>query len=289
MTVNIKDINNKIGSILNTKKITKAMEMISITKMRKIELLMKNNRFYIFFMKKIINNFLLSNYNQKNIFLNNNIKMKKIIIIVISTEKGLCGSLNNNLFKKILNKINKYKKKNISSKLFIFGLKGYLFFKNNNCNIIKYINNIQETPNYKEIFPYLKKIFYMYKKFFFDHIFLANNYFENKIIQIPKIKQILPFKKKKKNIYKNIKNYLYEPNKKYLLNKIFKKYFITKIYHSFLENSSCEQASRMISMKNATDNSNNMIKNLQVLFNKIRQSNVTQELNEIVSGASAIL
>ncbi|WP_343190322.1 F0F1 ATP synthase subunit gamma [Buchnera aphidicola (Mollitrichosiphum nigrofasciatum)] len=196
--------------------------------------------------------------------------------------------MNTNLFKKVINKINSFEKKKIKFKLVLFGTKSFLFFKNFNYKIIKYIKNKGDKLKFNNILKIIKNLIQMYKKSKIDHIYVANNYFKNKLSQIPRIKKILPLLQSTTKIKRKI-NYIYEPKSISLFNFIFKKFIFTEIYQSFLENLSCEQAARMLAMKNATDNSNNMVENLRIIFNKARQFNVTQELNEIVSGASAIL
>ncbi|QJC29690.1 ATP synthase F1 subunit gamma [Enterobacteriaceae endosymbiont of Plateumaris pusilla] len=287
----IKEIRNKIEGINNTKKITKAMEMVTVFKMRKSQKKMFSSKLYISLLYKLIKNTYLSenNINFQHQYLENHKIIKNIGYIIITTDKGLCGNLNNNLFKLLLNDIKKWKKQSIGIKSAVIGYKGLLFLKKNNIKIVSQITNIKIKKitilNIKNIILHMLNL---YKTVHIDKLFIVYNKYINTLIQIPTIFQILPlfFSKKEKNIKKN--NYIYEPNFLNVINYILNNYIKFQIYQFYLENLAGEHASRMIAMKTATDNANIFIKDLQLLYNKIRQSNITQELNEIIAGASAI-
>ncbi|WP_343192176.1 ATP synthase F1 subunit gamma [Buchnera aphidicola (Formosaphis micheliae)] len=285
-----KELRIKINSISNTKKITQAMEMISISKINKIKSKIKLRTPYIESMRIVINRLLQRNLQYKHIYIDNDIDIKRIGIIVVSTDKGLCGSLNINLFKKILSKVKYFNNQNIVCDFFIFGLKGFIFFDAMKYSIIHKVVNIGDKPSISKFSDSIELVLNLYKKNVFGKLFLASNQCNSSILQTPKIIQLLPFKKiEKKKIETNeMWNYLYEPDSKSLLNLIFNRYIESKIYQGVLENIASEQTARMIAMKMATDNSNNMIKELRLIYNKTRQEAITNELIAIITGASAV-
>ncbi|QIE01776.1 F0F1 ATP synthase subunit gamma [Buchnera aphidicola] len=284
----IKEIKKQISSVVNTKKITKAMEMVAISKMRKTEDRMRSSRPYADIIQQVINHVLQGKLEYKHMYLKKR-KVKRIGMIIISTDRGLCGSLNTNLFKQVLLKIQEFAEINVSCELILFGLKSLSVFKLFKNHILAQITHLGEYPSLDDVINSVKIIFNKYQLEHIDKIFLAYNKFHNKIFQSPQITELLPIS----NIeYKhtNCKNwdYLYEPESKIILDTLFNRYVESQVYQSILENIASEQAARMISMKKATDNSSDRIKELQLIYNKIRQSNITQELTEIISGASAI-
>ncbi|WP_343184044.1 ATP synthase F1 subunit gamma [Buchnera aphidicola (Ceratovacuna keduensis)] len=288
--LSIKEIRNKIFSTKSTNKITKTMEMISISKMKKIKIKMDNSFSYQKSILRVVNNVISSSLYSNNSYLINKDKIDTICIIVVSTNKGLCGSLNSNLFRKILKNMNKYSNKFI--KLIIIGQKGINFFKSHYNNFIIKNFVLSEFSFFDSVLKILKYVIYLYENKKVQKFFLASNESKGSKNFVPKFFQLLPIynKSKHKNIYKKFFwNYIYEPDNEILLNILFKKYLESTIYCNILENLYCEHVSRFFSMKQAYDNSENIIKNLRLSYNKCRQSNVTKELIEIVSGCSEIL
>lgn len=286
---NIKEIRNKIISITNTKKITKAMEMVAISKMRKTEERMRLGRPYSRILKNVIHHALQGSLEYKHSYLENR-KNKCVGIIIVSTDRGLCGSLNTNLFKKVLLQIQSLEKNNISCQLILFGLKSLSVFKLYGNSIISTMCNIGENPDLSKLIGHIKIFLEKYQDKEIDKIFIAYNKFHNKMSQHPIVAQLLPLSSEENTSFiKKIKwDYLYEPESKLILDTLFDRYIESQVYQSILENIASEQAARMIAMKTATDNSNNCIKELQLVYNKIRQSNITQELTEIIAGSSAL-
>lgn len=282
---NIKNIRNKIISIENTKKITKVMEMIATSKMLKTKINMNNSSYYILAIKKVIKHLLSGNLEYKHNYFNKK-KKNNVGFIIISSDRGLCGSLNNLLFKKTLNKIQYFNKKNINVNISIIGLKGISFFKNLNYKIISQCDNLNIKPNLIHIIGVIKSMLNLYDNNKIEALYLSYNKFYNTMKQKPKIIKLLPINicsdKKKKN--KSKWDYIYEGDSKFLLNTLLVRYIESQIYNCVLENIVSEQSSRMIAMKSATENSNNLIMELKLLYNKIRQTNITKELSEIISG-----
>jgi len=283
-----KEIRNQIISVINTKKITKAMEMVAVSKMRKTEERMKFGRPYSDIIKRVIDHVTQGSLEYKHCYLEKR-KIKRIGIIVISTDRGLCGSLNTNLFKQVLFKIQEFTKINIPCDLILFGLKSLSVFKLFKSNILAKVANLGENPQLEELINSVEIILKAYEHKRIDKIFIAYNKFQNKMLQHPRVTQLLPFSQKNiDHIRSNSWDYLYEPESKLILDVLFKRYVESQVYQSILENIASEQAARMIAMKTASDNSGNRIQELQLVYNKVRQANITQELTEIVSGASAV-
>ncbi|WP_343189095.1 ATP synthase F1 subunit gamma [Buchnera aphidicola (Chaitoregma tattakana)] len=285
-----KEIRNNIESIKNTNKITKTMEMISISKMQKMKLLINSRSAYYCAINKIVTNIIQAKLEYFHSYIKNEYKIDAVCIIIVSTEKGLCGSLNNNLFKEVLKIIRQYSEENV--KLIVLGKKSKFFFKFFSKNIILFKSNFGYSSLYKNAIKILNIIKNLYNEKKVKKIFLASNRFKNSMTFIPRMFQLLPIYNVNvhKNIYrKHSWDYIYEPEIKWLLDMLFDRYLESKIYYSILENLYCEQSARIVSMKQATDNGNNILKKLQLTYNKHRQYNVTKELIEIVSGYSAIL
>ncbi|WP_343152763.1 F0F1 ATP synthase subunit gamma [Buchnera aphidicola] len=282
------EIRYKIESVKNTKKITQAMQMVSFAKMRKSKEKMYASRPYLKTLSQIINNVLESSLEHQHTYFSKR-KVKNIGWIIISTDRGLCGSLNTNLFKKILIQMKKYSNKNISSNICIFGSKAFSFFKFFNEKIISKTMNIEEKSIYIQSIKPIKKMLDEYKSGGIEKLYLAFNLFKNSMFQIPTISQLLPLNFKKNNSQKISKwDYLYEPDSITLLNTLLERYIEFQVYQAIVENAASEQAARMLAMKTATENSDDYIKELQLLYNKVRQSSITQELTEIISGASSV-
>ncbi|XRX43109.1 MAG: ATP synthase F1 subunit gamma [Buchnera aphidicola (Tetraneura sorini)] len=284
-----KEIRDKINVVLNTQKITQAMEMVAVSKMRKMKIKMTDSFHYLNHIKKLVKNIILeNNLGFKHLYLEER-KIKKVGIIIVSTNRGLCGSLNNNLFKKILFEIKRLLKNNIDYELIIFGLKGLNFFSDYHDKIVSYSDSISERFDFINIKSSIKKILNSFNSKLIDEIYISYNHFENSMIYDPKFVKLLPIVLKDNNRKKKIWSYLYEPNFYFLLDVILNKFIESKIYKNILENISSELSARMIAMRTATDNSKKSIHEYRLIYNKLRQSSITQELTEIISGSSAIL
>lgn len=289
---NTKNIRHKIFSVNNTKKITKTMEMVAITKVKKIRKKLLICQPYLHNIKKIISHFFQGNMQYFSTLLKQSIKIHTIGIIIISSNRGLCGNLNNNIFKLVISIIKKYHKKNVNCHLYIFGLKGASFFKKNcNCNIKKIIN-FDENTKHTEIISLIKSLIRNYQNQQLNEIIIISNKYNNQLLQTPHVYQLIPLQSKNFSDEQYTKynswDYIYEPNSTVTIDWILEQYLIFKVFQLSLENILCEQSARMLTMKTATDNSEKVITNLNILYNKIRQSSITQELIEIISGSSII-
>ncbi|AFA40869.1 F1 sector of membrane-bound ATP synthase, gamma subunit [Wigglesworthia glossinidia endosymbiont of Glossina morsitans morsitans (Yale colony)] len=284
---NINDIRQKIISIKNIQNITRAMEKISASKMKKTQNLLKITHPYFEKIFYILQRLIMQNMQFNHPYLTER-KLKCIGYVIISTNRGLTGGLNINLFKKVLYDLEKYQQKNIRIKLALIGLKAISFFSFLKKDIIAQISNISDTPKISEIMDPIKIIINNYNDKNIDKIYIAYNKFVNTMMYTPKIKIILPLNFKQKSHQTASTNYLYEPDFKSLFHAILPRYIESMVYQFYIENLSSEQAARMIAMKSAMDNSTNLIKELNILYNKKRQSNITQELIEIISGSNLV-
>ncbi|WMY96582.1 MAG: F0F1 ATP synthase subunit gamma [Arsenophonus sp.] len=283
-----KEIRNKINSIKNTQKITKAMETVAISKMRKIHEHLLANRPYAKTMQHLISHLISANLEYKHPYFKQR-DIKSVGYLVISTDHGLCGSLNANLFKKLLTQTKIYSKKGIKIELVLIGSKAISFFNSINYKIISKKSHIEWKSLLKDIIEPTKILLKSYQKENIDKLYIVTNKFVNAITQLPSIIQLLPLINE--NNQKNKKktgDYLYEPDSKTILDIVLFRYIQSQVYNGLLENLASEQAARMIAMKSATDNCGNMMKELLLIYNKCRQSNITKEINEIIAGASAI-
>ncbi|MXP56750.1 F0F1 ATP synthase subunit gamma [Pantoea sp. Mhis] len=285
-----KEINTKILAVKNTQKITKAMEMVAASKMRKTQQYMNAGRPYANNIKKVINHLALGNLEYKHLYLTKR-NIKKIGYLIISTDRGLCGSLNINLFKKILLEMKNWSSQGVKNNLAIIGSKGLSFFSSIGSNIIAQVTGVSDHPLLLDLIGPVKIMLQNYEEGCIDKIYIASNKFSNTMCQIPTIIQLLPLASSQENeekIKEKSWDYLYEPDSKVLLDMIIQRYIESQVYQSVIENLASEQAARMVAMKTAADNAGNIIKELQLIYNKARQASITQELTEIVSGASVV-
>ncbi|BAH82880.1 F0F1 ATP synthase subunit gamma [Candidatus Ishikawella capsulata] len=284
--VSPKEIRNKIYTVKNMQKITKAMEMVAVSKMRKTQERLISSRPYTETILQVINHLASANLEYKHNYLQER-KVKRVGYLLISTDRGLCGGLNHNLFKKILLEMQNWFNKGVASDLAIIGSKGLFFFNIfKQANIIAKLSKIGDNPTVSKLIGIVQVMLKAYDDQNIDKLYLAYNKFNNSISQTPIITQLLPFSylvRKKKNW-----DYLYEPNSKSLLDILLYRYVESQVYHGVLENIASEQAARMVAMKSATENGSNIIKDLELMHHKARQSSITQELTEIISGASTL-
>lgn len=283
-----KEIRSKIGSVQNTQKITKAMEMVAASKMRKTQDRMSASRPYAETMRKVIGHLALGNLEYKHPYLEER-EIKRVGYLVVSTDRGLCGGLNINLFKKLLTEMKEWSDKGVSVDLTLIGSRGASFFSSVGANIVSQVTGMGDSPSVSELIGPVKVMLQAYDEGRLDKLFVANNRFVNTMSQSPEIRQLLPLPASDdEEIKSKTWDYLYEPDPKPLLDMLLRRYVESQVYQSVVENLASEQAARMVAMKAATDNGGELIKELQLVYNKARQASITQELTEIVSGASAV-
>lgn len=283
-----KEIRSKIASVQNTQKITKAMEMVAASKMRKTQDRMVASRPYAKTMRKVISHLALGNLEYKHPYLEER-EVKHIGYLVVSTDRGLCGSLNINLFKKLLVEMKNWNEKGVSIDLALIGSKATSFFNTVGGNIVAQVTGMGDSPSLSELIGPVKVMLQAYDEGRLDKLYVVSNKFVNTMLQEPQILQLLPLYPQEGTVLtKKSWDYLYEPDPKVLLDTLLHRYVESQVYQGVVENLASEQAARMVAMKAATDNGGNLIKELQLVYNKARQASITQELTEIISGASAV-
>ncbi len=284
-----KEIRNKIGSVKNTQKITKAMEMGAASKMRKTQDAMSASRPYAQTMRKMIGHIALGNLEYQHPYLAER-AANRIGYIVISSDRGLCGGLNINLFKKVLGEMKTASQANQEIDLAVIGSKATAFFNSYGGNVIAQVSGLGDSPSLDELIGTVGVMLKQYDEGKLDRLYLVYNRFVNTMVQEPTIEPLLPLPKSQDEEMQRSHawDYIYEPEPKALLDTILVRYVESQVYQGVVENLACEQAARMVAMKAATDNAGNLIDELQLVYNKARQAAITQELSEIVSGASAV-
>ncbi|WP_150539449.1 F0F1 ATP synthase subunit gamma [Actinobacillus vicugnae] len=284
-----KEIRTKIASVKNTQKITKAMEMVATSKMRKTQERMSAGRPYSETIRKVISHIAKGSIGYKHPFLTVR-DIKKVGYFVVSTDRGLCGGLNINLFKATLNEFKTLKDKNVSVELGLVGSKGVSFYQNLGLKVRSQVTGLGDNPEMERIVGAVNEMINAFRNGEVDAVYIAYNRFENTMSQKPVIAQLLPLPKLDDDELetKGSWDYIYEPNPQVLLDSLLVRYLETQVYQAVVDNLASEQAARMVAMKAATDNAGTLIDELQLVYNKARQASITNELNEIVAGAAAI-
>ncbi|AJR07044.1 F0F1 ATP synthase subunit gamma [Photobacterium gaetbulicola] len=284
-----KEIRNKIGSVKNTQKITKAMEMVAASKMRKTQDAMESSRPYAQTMRKVIGHIALGSLEYKHPYLEER-EAKRVGYIIVSTDRGLCGGLNINLFKQAIADIQGWSEQGAEVELGLIGSKATAFFNSYGGNVAAQVSGLGDHPSVDELIGTVGVMLKKYDEGQLDRLYLVYNKFVNTMVQEPVIDQLLPLPKSEdEEMQRNHAwDYIYEPEPKALLDTLLVRYVESQVYQGVVENLASEQAARMVAMKAATDNAGNLIDELQLVYNKARQAAITQELSEIVSGAAAV-
>jgi F-type H+-transporting ATPase subunit gamma len=283
-----KEIRTKIGSIKNTQKITRAMEMVAASKMRKTKDRMQATRPYSQKIGRIIKHLAHANPEYKHSFLIKR-EVKRVGIIVISSDRGLCGGLNSNLFRKTLTQLSQWDKANIDVDVCTIGTKAAGFFGNLKTNMVGQVSKLGDTPHLQDIVGIIKIMLDAYEQGTIDELYVVYNEFVNTMTQRPTVEKLLPVVAEE--IEEKLSghwDYIYEPDAKEVLDHLLTRYIESIVYQGLVENNACEQAARMVAMKSASDNAGNLIGELQLVYNKARQAAITQEISEIVAGAAAV-
>ena len=283
-----KEIRGKIASIKNTQKITKAMEMVAASKMRKAQERMRAARPYAEKIRKIIGHLRQVNLDYKHPFTLER-PVQSVGIVVISTDRGLCGSLNLNLFKAALGAIREAQAKNVKVYLCVIGTKALQFFRRlSGIEIAASAAHLGDRPKAADLIGATKVMLDFYRDTKVDQLLLAHNVFVNTMTQKAVVSQLLPLQTIDKDELQERWDYIYEPDAAEILDAILMRYIESQIFQGAVENVACEMAARMVAMKSATDNAGKLIDELQLIYNKARQAAITKELSEIVGGAAAV-
>lgn len=282
-----KEIRNQISSIQGTQKITSAMQMVAASKMRKAQERMSKGRPYADRIRNVIGHLANANPEYNHLYLQER-EVKRVGYIVVSTDRGLCGGLNGNLFKKTIKNMKEWNEQGVEIDICAIGQKAVGFFKNYGGNVVAALAHLGDQPSAHELIGSVKVMLDAYDEGKIDRLYVVHNHFVNTMTQEPTVSQLLPLQAAEENDFKHHWDYLYEPDAKDLLDGLLTRFIESQVYQGVVENAACEQAARMIAMKSATDNAGDMIDELQLIYNKARQAAITQELSEIVSGAAAV-
>ena len=282
-----KEIRTQIGSIKNTRKITSAMEMVAASKMRKAQQRMAATRPYAEKMRNVIGHLFHAHPEYKHTFMIER-EVSRVGYIIVSSDRGLCGGLNNNLFRKLFKEMKKETDAGIEIDFCTIGNKALGFFGRFGGNVISQATHLGETPHIEDLIGTVKVMLDAYAEGKIDRIYIAYNHFVNTMTQSPTIEQLVPISSDMKEEMKHHWDYIYEPDSKEVLDNLLGRYVESLVYQSVVENGACEQSARMVAMKAASDNAGSLIDELQLIYNKARQAAITQEISEIVSGAAAV-
>ena len=283
-----KEIRTKIASVKNTQKITKAMEMVAASKMRKAQDRMLAARPYAEKIRNVISHLAHANSEYKHPYLNKRDEIKRIGLIIVSTDRGLCGGLNANMFRMLLKNIQSWEQEGKEVDPCVIGTKAAGFFGSIGANIVGQVTHIGDEPSLEELLGTIMIMLNAYKEEKIDELYLVSNQFVNSMVQTPTMEQLIPGKPDEKEKYASHWDYIYEPDAEEVLDGFLSRYIESQVYAGVIENISCEMAARMVAMKSATENAGALIDELQLIYNKARQAAITQELSEIVAGAAAV-
>jgi F-type H+-transporting ATPase subunit gamma len=282
-----KEIRNQIRSVKNTQKITRAMEMVAASKMRKAQDRMAASRPYSEKIRNVIAHLAHAHPEYRHSYMNDR-EVKRVGFIIVSTDRGLCGGLNANMFRRTLRNLREWSDKGVGIDLCTIGSKGYSFFKRLGSNIVAQTSHLGDEPRVEDLIGTVKVMLDAFDEGKIDRLYVVYNQFVNTMTQDPQTVQLLPIEKDENVELEYHWDYIYEPEAKEVLTDLLTRYIESLVYQAAVENTACEQAARMVAMKAASDNAGNMIDDLALAYNKARQAAITQELSEIVSGAAAV-
>jgi F-type H+-transporting ATPase subunit gamma len=282
-----KEIKKKIGSVENTQKITSAMQMVAASKMRRTQERMREGKPYAEKIRSVIGHLANSNPEYRHTYMVPR-EISRVGYLVISTDKGLCGGLNINLFRLLVREMGERHQQNIEVDLGLVGNKAAAFFRSVGGNITAAINNLGEAPVLADLIGGVKVMFDAYEQGSIDRLFIVSNEFVNTMKQQPTIRQLLPLDPEADAVYQHRWDYIYEPDARQLIEGLVTRFIESQVYQAVIENGACEQAAKMVAMKSATDNAAKLIDELKLIYNNARQAAITQEIAEIVGGAAAV-
>lgn len=284
-----KEIRTQIASIKNTQKITRAMEMVAASKMRKTKERMVATRPYSKKISQIIKHLAHANPEYKHPFLVKR-EVKRVGVIIVSSDRGLCGGLNSNLFRKTLRQLTQWDDDNIEVDVCTIGGKSAGFFSRLETNLVGQAAKLGDAPHLNDIVGVIKVMLDAYHEGSIDELYVMYNEFVNTMTQAPTVEKLIPVvaSELETDALNGHWDYLYEPDAQEVLDHLLMRYIESIVYQGLVENNACEQAARMVAMKSASDNAGNLIDELQLVYNKARQAAITQEISEIVAGAAAV-
>ncbi|MCC5795152.1 MAG: F0F1 ATP synthase subunit gamma [Chromatiales bacterium] len=283
-----KEIRNKIRSVRSTQKITKAMEKVAASKLRRTNQRMEAARPYADKIRSVIGRLYRATPDYQHPFLVKRDTVNRVGFIVITSDRGLCGGLNVNLFRQLIPELRHWQDQGAAIDLCLLGAKGVQYFRRLNINVVAATTHMSEDPRVVDLIGAVSVMLNGFSEGHIDRLFLVHNEFLNTMSQKPAIKMLLPVDPPDQDQLQGRWDYIYEPGAAQLLDGVLKRYMETQVYRAVVENVACEMAAKMVAMKAATDNAGNLIDSLQLQYNKARQAAITQEIAEIVGGAAAV-
>ncbi len=283
-----REIKTKIKSVQNTRKVTRALEMVSASKIRKAQDRMKTSRPYAQAMKQVIGHLAQASTDFQHPFLVERDQVKRVGYIVVSSDRGLAGGLNNNLFRKTVAEMRQWQEQGAQIDVVTIGQKAGAFFRRVNVEMAASVANIGDVPKLETLIGVIKVMLDAFTEGKVDRVYLVYNRFINTMTQKATFDQLLPLPASDAQVASHDWDYLYEPDAATVLEHVITRYIESLVYQAVLENVASEHAARMVAMKAASDNANKLIGTLQLVYNKARQAAITQEISEIVGGAAAV-
>ncbi|NOZ53338.1 MAG: F0F1 ATP synthase subunit gamma [Gammaproteobacteria bacterium] len=282
-----KEIRNQIKSVKNTQKITRAMEMVAASKMRKAQDRMTASRPYAEKIRNVISHLAHAHPEYQHTYMQAR-DVKRVGYIIVSSDRGLCGGLNSNLFRSVVRELAQWSKKGIGIDLCTIGTKSTGYFSRLGSKVVANATQLGDAPQIEDLIGSVKVMLDLFESGDIDCLYVVYNKFVNTMTQVPTVDQLVPIEKSDDKELEHHWDYIYEPEAKDVLTELLTRYIESLVYQASVENVACEQAARMVAMKSASDNAGGMIDDLQLAYNKARQAAITQELSEIVSGAAAV-
>jgi F-type H+-transporting ATPase subunit gamma len=283
-----REIKTKIKSVQNTRKVTRALEMVSASKIRKAQDRMKASRPYARAMRQLIGHLAQSNSVYRHPYLVQRAEVKRVGYIVVSSDRGLAGGLNNNLFRKLLVEFRQWQEKGVEVDVVTIGQKASVFFRRIKVGMLGSVTHLGDTPRLDQLVGVVKVMLDAYTAGSVDKVFLTYNDFVNTMTQKATMDQLLPLPAAGEQVARHDWDYLYEPDAETVLEHVLTRYVESLVYQAVMENVASEHAARMVAMKAASDNASKLIDTLNLVYNKARQAAITQEISEIVGGAAAV-
>lgn len=285
----LKEIRSKVASIKSTQKITKAMQLVAASKMRKAQERMASGRPYAQKMRRVIAHLVQANPEYRHPYMVER-PVKRVGYIIVSSDRGLCGGLNINVFKRVVQSVKSWREQGVEVEFTLIGQKATTFFKSVGGKVVAVKTHMGDAPSIDQLIGAVKVMLDSFNTGQVDRIYLVHNQFVNTMTQKPVLEQLVPLPSDEASNLKRDHgwDYLYEPEAAPLLDALMVRFIESQVYQGVVENIACEQAARMVAMKAATDNAGDLIKSLQLVYNKLRQAAITREISEIVGGAAAV-
>ena len=283
-----REIKTKIKSVQNTRKVTRALEMVSASKIRKAQDRMKTSRPYARAMKQVIGHLAQANTDYQHPFMVERKDVKRVGFIIVSSDRGLAGGLNNNLFRKMLGEIRQWNEKGVEVDVVTIGQKASVYFRRVKVNMLASVSHLGDTPKLDQLIGVIKVMLDAYTEASLDRVFVVYNDFVNTMTQRAAFDQLLPLPAAETQVARHDWDYIYEPDAATVLDHVITRYIESLVYQAVLENIASEHAARMVAMKAASDNASKLIGTLPLVYHKARQAAITQEISEIVGGAAAV-